>query len=125
MVSSPLVDECGCISCDTSGKEGLPVTAFGRACKWQSGPTPQCGWLVDLGRIPWRWRPQENRSEPSSRPSMGAAFTCSAIAVTFGGTVFNNDADWRANLRWFTPWKRDEYTDVVQTFSPAFRTEFN
>ena len=46
-----------------------------------------------------------------------------AVAVTFGGTVFNNDADWRANLRWFIPGKRDEYTDVVQTFAPAFDVE--
>jgi hypothetical protein len=46
-----------------------------------------------------------------------------AVAVTFGGTVFNNDADWRANLRWFLPGKRDEYTDVVQTFAPAFDLE--
>jgi len=48
-----------------------------------------------------------------------------AIAVTFGGTVFNNDADWRANLRWFTPGWPDEYTDVVQTLAPAFRDELN
>ena len=47
-----------------------------------------------------------------------------AVAVTFGGTVFNNDADWRANLRWFLPGQRDEYTDVVQTFAPAFDLEF-
>lgn len=47
-----------------------------------------------------------------------------AVAVTFGGTVFNNDADWRANLRWFLPGNRDEYTDVVQTFAPAFDMEF-
>jgi hypothetical protein len=48
-----------------------------------------------------------------------------AVAVTFGGTVFNNDADWHANLRWFTPGKRDEYTDVVQTFAPAFAVELS
>jgi hypothetical protein len=48
-----------------------------------------------------------------------------AVAVTFGGTVFNNDADWRANLRWFLPGKKgDEYTEVVQTFAPAFDVEF-
>jgi hypothetical protein len=46
-----------------------------------------------------------------------------AVAVTFGGTVFDNDADWRANLRWFIPGKRDEYTDVVQKFAPAFDLE--
>jgi hypothetical protein len=48
-----------------------------------------------------------------------------AVAVTFGGTVFNNDADWRANLRWFLPGRKgDEYTEVVQTFAPAFDVEF-
>jgi hypothetical protein len=48
-----------------------------------------------------------------------------AVAVTFGGTVFNNDADWRANLRWFLPGRKgDEYTAVVQTFAPAFELEF-
>jgi hypothetical protein len=46
-----------------------------------------------------------------------------AVAVTFGGTVFNNDADLRANLRWFLPGKCDEYTDVVQKFAPAFDLE--
>jgi len=47
-----------------------------------------------------------------------------AVAVTFGGTVFNNDADRRANLRWFLPGKhKDEYTDVVQRFAPAFDLE--
>ena len=45
----------------------------------------------------------------------------STVAVTFGGTVFNNRMDWCANLRWFLPggW-RDEYTDVVRSFAPAF-----
>jgi len=48
-----------------------------------------------------------------------------AVAVTFGGTVFNNKMDWRANLRWFLPGGlRDEYTDVVRTFAPAFIEEF-
>ena len=42
------------------------------------------------------------------------------IAVTFGGTVFWNEMDWRANLRWFLPKHRDEYSDVVQRFAPAF-----
>lgn len=44
----------------------------------------------------------------------------STIAVTFGGTVFWNEMDWRANLRWFLPKHRDEYSDVVQRFAPAF-----
>jgi hypothetical protein len=47
-----------------------------------------------------------------------------AVAVTFGGTVFNNHADWRANLRWFLLGRKgDEYTEVVQTFAPAFDME--
>jgi hypothetical protein len=46
------------------------------------------------------------------------------VAVTFGGTVFNNQMDWRANLRWFLPGgQRDQYTDVVRTFAPAFVDE--
>jgi hypothetical protein len=32
--------------------------------------------------------------------------------------------DWRANLRWLLPLRRDEYSDVVQTFAPAFIGEF-
>lgn len=49
----------------------------------------------------------------------------SVVAVAFGGTVFNNEMDWRANLRWFLPggW-RDEYTDVVRSLAPAFVGEF-
>jgi hypothetical protein len=47
-----------------------------------------------------------------------------AVAVAFGGTVFNNHADWRANLRWFLLGRKgDEYTEVVQTFAPAFDLE--
>jgi Lipase (class 3) len=45
------------------------------------------------------------------------------VAVAFGGTVFNNEMDWLANLRWFLPGSRDQYTDVVQTFAPAFVCE--
>jgi hypothetical protein len=47
------------------------------------------------------------------------------VAVTFGGTIFNNEKDWRANLRWFLPGgKYDQYTDVVRTFAPAFIDEY-
>jgi Lipase (class 3) len=46
------------------------------------------------------------------------------VAVTFGGTVFNNEMDWRANLRWFLPGHPDQYTDVVHTFAPAFVDEY-
>jgi hypothetical protein len=45
------------------------------------------------------------------------------LAVTFGGTIFNNGMDWRSNLRWLIPGHRDQYTDVVRTFAPAFIAE--
>ena len=44
----------------------------------------------------------------------------SALAVAFGGTVFTSGKDWMSNLRWFTPWKKDEYTEIVQRFGPDF-----
>jgi pimeloyl-ACP methyl ester carboxylesterase len=47
----------------------------------------------------------------------------STIAVSFGGSIFNNRMDWRSNLRWFLPAHRDAYSDVVQTFAPAFARE--
>jgi pimeloyl-ACP methyl ester carboxylesterase len=62
----------------------------------------------------WEKRVLE-REEGGSRP---------AVAVAFGGTVFNNGMDWRANLRWFLPGRNDEYTQVVRTFAPAFVQEF-
>jgi len=46
------------------------------------------------------------------------------LAVAFGGTVFNNEKDWLSNLRWFIPGHQDEYTQVVQTFAPAFAEEY-
>ena len=52
-----------------------------------------------------------------------------AVAVAFGGTVFNNGNDWLSNLRWFPPsWfvagHPDEYSETVQEFGPAFVAEF-
>ncbi|HEY0746872.1 MAG TPA: lipase family protein [Steroidobacteraceae bacterium] len=49
----------------------------------------------------------------------------STIAVSFGGSIFNNRMDWRSNLRWFLPAHRDAYSDVVQTFAPAFARELS
>jgi pimeloyl-ACP methyl ester carboxylesterase len=46
------------------------------------------------------------------------------VVVCFGGTVFKNLNDWRANLRWFLPKKEDEYSETVRTFAPAFAAAF-
>jgi pimeloyl-ACP methyl ester carboxylesterase len=46
------------------------------------------------------------------------------VALTFGGTIFDNEMDWRANLRWFLPGTRDQYSDVVRRLAPAFVAEF-
>lgn len=48
----------------------------------------------------------------------------SILAVTSGGTVFNNQKDWWSNFRWFLPTHRDAYSDVVHSFAPAFVEEF-
>jgi hypothetical protein len=47
-----------------------------------------------------------------------------AIAVAFGGTVLESGKDWRSNLRWFTPLHKDEYTEIVDKFGPAFVGKF-
>jgi Lipase (class 3) len=46
------------------------------------------------------------------------------VAVTFGGTVFTNWADWRANLRWFIPTDNDEYSVVAKAFAKYFVKAF-
>jgi pimeloyl-ACP methyl ester carboxylesterase len=46
------------------------------------------------------------------------------IVVAFGGTVFINIGDWRANLRWFIPHQNDEYTVIVKSFGRAFEAEY-
>lgn len=47
-----------------------------------------------------------------------------AVAVAFGGTVFDNEKDWLSNLRWFIPHHEDEYTQVVHTFVQLLCEEF-
>jgi len=46
------------------------------------------------------------------------------VAVAFGGTVFTDWSDWKANLRWFLPIGTDEYTAIVKDFGPAFKAEY-
>jgi len=47
-----------------------------------------------------------------------------SIAVAFGGTVFTSGKDWKSNLRWFLPKHKDEYSQIVDVFGPAFVAEF-
>jgi hypothetical protein len=47
-----------------------------------------------------------------------------AVAVAFGGTVFTNIKDWDANLRWFIPHHKDQYTLVVKTFGCDFVNDY-
>jgi len=83
--------------------------------------------LADAGWMRWDQFPDDGLlshiKETHLRVQVWERQEPPAVAVTFGGTVFNNDADWRANLRWFTYGNHDEYTDVVQTFAPAFALE--
>jgi hypothetical protein len=84
--------------------------------------------LSALGWTQWKEFPEQGlqgrfasvhlRVEVWSNPSNNA------VVVAFAGTVFTNLKDWRANLRWFFPRKKDEYTMVVTTFGEAFVKEF-
>jgi len=47
-----------------------------------------------------------------------------SLVVSFGGTVFKSGKDWKSNLRWFLPRHKDEYTEIVSVFGPAFVAEF-
>lgn len=47
------------------------------------------------------------------------------IAVCFGGTVFRNLEDWKANFRWFLPFKKDEYTQTMKEIVPAVMKEID
>jgi hypothetical protein len=84
--------------------------------------------LAAAGWTPWKTFPSDELlkkiKDSHLRVQVWEKDEPPAVAVIFGGTVFNNHTDWRANLRWFLPGKRDEYTDVVQTFAPAFDEEF-
>jgi hypothetical protein len=45
------------------------------------------------------------------------------IVAAFGGTVFTSGKDWKSNLRWFLPKHKDEYSQIVDVFGPAFVDE--
>jgi hypothetical protein len=48
-----------------------------------------------------------------------------SVAVAFGGTVFSSERDWLSNLRWFIPFRKDEYTEIVGVFGPAFIQKYS
>lgn len=47
------------------------------------------------------------------------------VAVAFGGTVARNSKDWISDLRWFIPYKHDEYTVIVESLGNEFISEYN
>lgn len=46
------------------------------------------------------------------------------LVVAFGGTILKSGKDWKSNLRWFLPGHKDEYTQIVDKFGPAFADEY-
>ncbi|AGH87324.1 lipase family protein [Ralstonia nicotianae] len=46
------------------------------------------------------------------------------LVVAFGGTILKSGKDWKSNLRWFLPGHKDEYTQIVDKFGPAFTDEY-
>jgi len=76
---------------------------------WQAFPSPEVQEKIDNAHLRVEVWQNESRS---------------AVAVAFGGTVFNNEKDWKSNLRWFLPKQNDEYTETVRVFAPVFKREF-
>jgi hypothetical protein len=77
--------------------------------RWEDFPDPQL--LTKVSKFHLRVEIWSNASS-------------NAVAVAFGGTVFTNIKDWKANLRWFIPHHKDEYTEVVTTFGRDFVTDY-
>jgi hypothetical protein len=94
-----------------------------QGCSEASVMLKQAGW--------WQWpdfpdaelKPKFNNSH--LRMEVWEHKERNSVAVAFGGTVFTNRDDWRANFRWFihTP-KDDEYTTVVKLAEKAFIKEY-
>ena len=108
----------------------------GAASEAQGESCPEGFSQVQLGAAGWRVWPGfpsdgllEKISKYHLRVEVWTRREPPAVAVAFGGTVFNNRNDWSANLRWFLPkWflanHPDEYSETVQEFGPAFVTEY-
>jgi hypothetical protein len=84
--------------------------------------------LQEAGWIRWADFPDPKLLEKISkfhlRVEIWSNASRNAVAITFGGTVFANITDWKANLRWFIPHHKDEYTVVVKTFGRDFVTDY-
>ena len=90
-------------------------------------PTPDVD--VELNQAGWRrWsdfpdpKLEHEMEESHLRAEVWENAEKSAIAVAFGGTVFTSGKDWTSNFRWFIPWHKDEYTEIVARFGPDFVT---
>jgi len=106
-------------------------THAGRNCKAEIARSPENPETA-LGRVGWtKWKNDEFLSDELRRRfdayhlrvEVWERQSPAAVAVAFGGTVFRNEMDWLANLRWFTPGHEDEYTLTQVEFAKAFAEE--
>lgn len=105
------------------GAAGEPIPARATGCRVSQRALFDSGWQV------WPDFPNDGlrkKIEASHlRVEVWFKELPPTVAVAFGGTVFDNRNDWLANLRWFIPWHKDQYSDVVDLFGPAFVEEFH
>jgi hypothetical protein len=84
--------------------------------------------LHNTGWVKWKrfpdGDPQKRIDSYHLRVEVWANRAQGAVAVAFGGTEATNRRDWRANLRWFIPFRNDEYTETVKEFGPAFVRQY-
>jgi hypothetical protein len=84
--------------------------------------------LTGLGWERWKDFPDQTLEKEMIRSHLRAEVweheNQKLIVVAFGGTVFTSGEDWKSNLRWFIPWHKDEYTQIVKHFAPDFVEAF-
>jgi hypothetical protein len=81
-----------------------------------------CGWTRCSDFAPQKVLDQMKASH--LRAEVWTKNASRSIAVAFGGTVFTSGKDWKSNLRWFLPKHKDEYSQIVDVFGPAFVASF-
>jgi len=85
--------------------------------------------LIQAGWTPWLDFPDAELSKKirasNLRVEIWEKKEPPSVAVAFGGTIFTSGKDWKSNLRWFLPFHKDEYTEIVNVFGPAFVREFS